>query len=217
MWFVASSRIRHGWIFTSPSFMWNAIFHPCHDSCSSFMMTSSYGNIFRVTGPLCGEFTGRRWIPRTKASVAEFWCFLWSAPWINGWVNNREAGDLRRHRAQYDVIVMLRYNQYTPFHCSTSYSMIWWEKPIQHLCVNTLRPRQNGRHFADDTFKSILVNGNIRISIKISLKLFPRGPINNIPAIVQILSLRWSGDKPLSKPMMVLFTDAYMGHSASRS
>ena len=43
------------------------------------MMTSSNGNIFRVTGPLCGEFTGPRWIPRTKASDAELWCFLWSA------------------------------------------------------------------------------------------------------------------------------------------
>ena len=44
------------------------------------MMTSSNGNIFRVTGPLCGEFTGPRWIPRTKASDAELCCFLWSAP-----------------------------------------------------------------------------------------------------------------------------------------
>ena len=44
------------------------------------MMTSSKGIIFRVTGHLCGEFTGHRWIPRTKASDAEFWCFLWSAP-----------------------------------------------------------------------------------------------------------------------------------------
>ena len=35
--------------------------------------------VFRVTGPLCGEFTGPRWIPRTKASDAELWCFLWSA------------------------------------------------------------------------------------------------------------------------------------------
>ena len=43
------------------------------------MMTSSNGNIFRVTGPLCGEFTGPRWIPHTKASDAELWCFLWSA------------------------------------------------------------------------------------------------------------------------------------------
>ena len=42
----------------------------------------------------------------TKGSDAELWCFLWFAHWINGWVNNREAGDLRRHRAYYDVIVM---------------------------------------------------------------------------------------------------------------
>ena len=35
--------------------------------------TSSNENIFRVTGPLCGEFTGQRWIPHTKASDAELW------------------------------------------------------------------------------------------------------------------------------------------------
>ena len=34
-------------------------------------------------------------------------CFLWSAHWIKGWANNRQAGNLRRHRAHYDVIVML--------------------------------------------------------------------------------------------------------------
>ena len=39
-------------------------------------MTSSNGNIFRVIGHLCGEFTGPRWIPRTKASDAELWCFF---------------------------------------------------------------------------------------------------------------------------------------------
>ena len=44
------------------------------------MMTSSNGNIFRVAGPLCGEFTGYRSIPLTKASDAELWCFLLSAP-----------------------------------------------------------------------------------------------------------------------------------------
>ena len=43
------------------------------------MMMSSNGNIFCVTGHLCGEFTSPRWIPRTKASDAELWCFLWSA------------------------------------------------------------------------------------------------------------------------------------------
>ena len=44
------------------------------------MISSSNGNIFRVTGHLCGEFTGPRWIPRTKARDAELWCFLWSVP-----------------------------------------------------------------------------------------------------------------------------------------
>ena len=43
-----------------------------------YMMTSSNGNIFCVTGHLCGEFTGPRWILHTKASDAELWCFLWS-------------------------------------------------------------------------------------------------------------------------------------------
>ena len=70
------------------------------------MMPSSNGNIFRFITPLCGEFTGHRWIPHTKATDAELWYFLWYAPWKNSWVNNREAGDLRRHCAHYDVIVM---------------------------------------------------------------------------------------------------------------
>ena len=44
------------------------------------MMTSPNGKVFRVIGPLCGEFTGHRWITLTQASDAELWCFLWSAP-----------------------------------------------------------------------------------------------------------------------------------------
>ena len=51
--------------------------------------------------------------------------------------------------------------------------------------LNTLRPRQNGRHFADDTFKSIFVNKNIIIFIEISLNFVPKGPNNNIPALVR--------------------------------
>ena len=69
------------------------------------MLTSSNGNIFLVTGHLCGEFTSDRWLPRTKASDAVLkFSLIWA--WINGWVNNGEAGDLRRHRAHYDVTVM---------------------------------------------------------------------------------------------------------------
>ena len=57
---------RHGYL----ALGWIATTNP------DVMMTSSNGNIFRVTGHLCGEFTGHRWIPRTKASGAEIWCFL---------------------------------------------------------------------------------------------------------------------------------------------
>ena len=42
-------------------------------------MTSSNGNIFRITGPSWGEFTGHRWIPLTEASDVELWCLIWSA------------------------------------------------------------------------------------------------------------------------------------------
>ena len=69
-------------------------------------MTSSNGNIFRVTGPFCGEFT--------KASDAELWCFFICA-WVDGWVNNREAGDLRCYRAHYDVTVII--NLHVTVHC----------------------------------------------------------------------------------------------------
>ena len=82
---------------------------------------------------------------------------------------------------------------------------------LSGLTFNTLRPRQNGRHFTDDIFNCIFLNENVRISIKISLKFVPKGPINNIPALVQIMAWRraiiWTNDG--------LFTDAYMRHSAS--
>ena len=59
--------------------------------------------------------------------------------------------------------------------------------------VNTLRPRQNGRHFADDIFKGIFLNENFLIRIKFSLKFVPKGPINNIPALVRIMAWRRPG------------------------
>ena len=80
---------------------------------------------------------------------------------------------------------------------------------MKWFLVNTLKPRQNGRRFADGTFKRIFLNENIRISIKISLKFVPKSLINNNPALVQIMAWRRSGEG--------WFTDAYMRHSASMS
>ena len=79
----------------------------------------------------------------------------------------------------------------------------WWMSGQCYILFNTLRPRQDGRHFADDFFKFIFLNENVWIPIKISLKFVPKGAINNIPAMVQIMAWRRPGDKPLSEPMVV--------------
>ena len=71
------------------------------------------------------------------------------------------------------------------------------------MAINTLSPRQHGRHFPDDIFKCIFLNENVWIPNKISLRFVPKGSINNIPALVQIMAWRRPGDKPLSEPMMV--------------
>ena len=76
-----------------------------------------------------------------------------------------------------------------------------WEQILQTL-INTFRPRQNGCHFGDDDFKCIFVNENVRILTWISLKFVPKSPVNNIPALVQIMAWRRPGNKPLSEPMM---------------
>ena len=61
---------------------------------------------FRITGPLCREFTSHRWIPGTKVSHAELWCFSLICVWANSCANKTDAGDLRCHRAHYDITVM---------------------------------------------------------------------------------------------------------------
>ena len=56
-------------------------------------------------------------------------------------------------------------------------------------------PRQNSRHFAVDTFKRIFVNKNVRSWIKISLKFVSKGAINNIPALVHLITWRQPSNK----------------------
>ena len=68
-----------------------------------------------------------------------------------------------------------------------------------NVTLNSLRPRRNRRHFADDVSKCIFINQNVLISNKISLKFIPTSTINNMPALVQIMTWRRPGDKPLSE------------------
>ena len=69
------------------------------------MMLPWNGNLFRVTGHLCGEFSGPRWIPH-KGQWRGVLMFSFIYAQINGWVNNRKAGDLGHHHVYYDITVM---------------------------------------------------------------------------------------------------------------
>ena len=84
-------------------------------------------------------------------------------------------------------------------YCITNETHCW----PKYRLLNTLRPRQNGRHFADDIFKRIFFNENVWILLKISLKFVSKGPINKIQALFQIMAWRRPGDKPLSEAMLV--------------
>ena len=83
------------------------------------MMTSSNGNIFRVSGHLCREFPGHRWIPHTRVSDETMFSLI--CVWINGWANNREAGDLRRYPTHYDVTVIHGHK--------TMFFFLWFKRP----------------------------------------------------------------------------------------
>ena len=83
-------------------------------------------NHFPRYWPFVRGINHSRLIPRTKASDAELWCFL-ICIWINGWVNNREAGYLRRYRANFDVIVMYEFLMkfiWTSHECSIDFVSI---------------------------------------------------------------------------------------------
>ena len=73
------------------------------------------------------------------------------------------------------------------------------QRPLSALIYNTWRPRQNGRHFADDIF----FNVNVWIVLRISLKFVPKVRINNIPALIQIMPWCRPDAKPFSEPMML--------------
>ena len=94
------------------------------------------------------------------------------------------SSSLSVHQSNYiDIKEMIEMEIYT--RSMVSVAMRLHTRYKSSFCaVNTLRPRQIGRHFADDIFKCIFFIENVWIQIRISLKFDPKGPINNIPALV---------------------------------
>ena len=111
-WWIKSDRIFMTFLYSnsfvlfvsSRSHFWLIHFSPTL-AFTNHMMTSSNGNIFRVTDP---------WGIHRRPVNSPHKCqwrgalvFLLTCAWINGCANNRQAGHLRRHRVHYDVIVMI--------------------------------------------------------------------------------------------------------------
>ena len=131
--------------------------------------------------------------------ISQHW-FRWWLGAINHyldhcWVSSTGTNELKQSNQVINLLKNLLQQACYSLHMSVRYGDILW--------VNTLRPRQNCHHFADDIFKCIFLNKNVWISIKISLKFVPKGQINNIPALVQIMAWCRPGDKPLFESMMV--------------
>ena len=89
------------------------------------------------------------------------------------------------------MFLLIRHNsKLLPRFCKIS-----WDQHIE--------AKKNGCHFTDNTFKCIFLNENVGDSIKISLKFVRKSPVDNIPALGQIMAWCRPGNKPLSEPMMV--------------
>ena len=102
----------------------------------------------------------------------------------------------------YTYSLGLLYRLYTEL-VTNYYLNQWWHSLLMLLWCSYASHglRQNRQHFPDDIFKCIFMKENVWIPIKISLKFVPKGPVNNIPLLVQIMAWRCPGDKPLSEPI----------------
>ena len=133
--------------------------------------------------------------------------FFFISAWINGWANNREAGDLRRNRAHYDVIVMK-----TDVNHRMSSIHILYQTVAQafnaYSIVNSSLPGQNGRHFTDVILKCIFMNEEFCVLIRISFKFVPKGSIENKSALVQVMACHVFSTKPLPEPMHMKIVSA---------
>ena len=90
------------------------------------MITSSNGNIFRVTGPFVWGIHRSPVSSPLKGQWRRALMFSLICAWVNGWANNRKAGDLRRHHPHYDVIVMLTTTRHINMHTVGFHTALFW-------------------------------------------------------------------------------------------
>ena len=139
--------------------------------------------LWAVNSPMTGEFPLQS--PVTRSFDGFFICAS-----INAWVNNREAGDLRRW---FETLMPPIYDSIRT--ASSSEPLKLAELSLLFINTDSLLtgdyrpgnsspPGQNGRHVADNIFRYIVVNEKFCILIKMSLNFVPKGTIDNNLALV---------------------------------
>ena len=140
------------------------------------------------------------------------WCCSVIAEWFQSWCN--VVARWMQHRCS--MVPMLMQHGFSVnavgFQCRYSVDTLWFQCCAGWPQCYSSPPGQNGHHFANNIFKCIFVNEKVCILIKISLNFVPKGPIDNNPALVYTMAWCWIGNKPLSKPTLTRFIDAYMQH-----
>ena len=116
---------------------------------------------------------------------------LMTKKWIESWC--RISGIIVQSIANLHTTIITRIDTTVQQHVNP-------DRSRASAILTHLPPGQNGRHFTDDVFRCIFVNEKFCISSKISLKFICGGPIDNNPALIQIMAWRRKDDKPLSEP-----------------
>ena len=123
------------------------------------MMTSSNRNIFRITGPLWGEFTSHRWHGALMFSLIY--------AWTHDWVNNRDTFDVRRHHAHDDVSVMI-----------VKYSKCWWPGDTKRVDTRRVSILMHEIKWLSRQIVLFFFHKNICILIQISLRFHLSGSVD---------------------------------------
>ena len=170
------------------------------------MITSSNGNIFRVTGPLCGEFTDE--FPSQRPVMQSFDVFFDLR--LNKRLRKQSRGRWLE-MPSYSLWRRCNDHSWKIFKINTLLvgDLVMKRARTAAVMASTFHPGQNGCHFGRRHFQMHFLEWKSdTISIQISVKFVLRNPTSNKPGLVQLMVWRQTGDKPLPLPMMTQFTDA---------
>ena len=180
----------------------------------SVMIMSSNGNIFRFTGPSRGEFTGKFSTQRPVVQSFDVFFDLCLNKRLSkqssGWWFETPSCSSCSLWCHCNGTVLFRWQAFT--WATDGQELQHHVATTDHTDLTHLPLDKMAAILANDNFKYIFLNENDRILIWISLKSVPKSPIDNKPALVQVMAWCWTGDKSLIEPMLTLFTDAYMRH-----